>query len=127
MKAYYFGTTLTEAGHYHHDLYQNGISKNYTREGDLPFYCERFPIARKGIGVQNGTVAFYNIGYWSICAIQGSPKDTRPGSKSIFYFDEPLTQDQMIKLLKSLPIFNKIIEQMPFPVEIFKPKTDDTN
>lgn len=122
MKAYYYGTSLRDKGHYHHNLYKDSISSNYSiRDSDLPFYCERFPVVRKEEYCPNGTVEFYNIGHWSICAIQGSCSDTRPGSKSIFYFDEPLSAAQMDSLLRSLPIFNQIIEQMPFRVQIFKP------
>ncbi len=119
---HYFGTELTTAGHYFWELEGDGIYRSRIRFEDIPFNPEGLPIVKKGEDVRNGTVQFYNLGHYSICAIQGSCKDTRPGSKSIFFWDVPHTQIGMTTLIKQCPIAMKIINQMPFHVEHFKPE-----
>jgi|GEM_PF-1587364 hypothetical protein len=117
---YYFGTDLQTAGHYLWELDGNGIYRSLHRLEDLPFNPEGLPSKKKGEGMRNGTVRFYRLAHYSICAIEGSCKDGRPGSKSIFYWDEPHSNIGMTALIKQSPIAMKIINQMPFNVEIFK-------
>lgn len=117
---YYFGTELTTAGHYFWELDGDGIYRGRIRFENIPFNPEGMPVPKPGEGLKNGTVKFYHLAHYSICAIQGSPKDTRPGSKSIFFWPVFLREDQMIKTIQDTPIAMKIIKQMPFPVEIFK-------
>lgn len=123
MRTYYFGTDLTNAGHYFFELVQSFNSTN-TRYGDTPFNPERLPISGTGNYsiAPKGMTRFYNLGPYSICAIGGSPKDQRPGCKSVFYWVEELTKEQMIDIIKSHPLAMRIINQMPFPVEVFKEK-----
>lgn len=125
MKTYYFGTSLHTAGHYFFELNDSEMyQERNIRYGDTPFDPEKLPIVKGGrySRAPNGMTRFYNLGHYSICAIGGSPKDSRPGSKSIFFWDEELTKEQMIEAIKNLPIAMKIINQMPFNVEIFKPE-----
>jgi hypothetical protein len=118
---YYFGTELSNAGHYFWELDRNDIYRGRHRFEDLPFNPEALPVKKKGESYLNGTVGFYHLGHYSICAIEGSPKDTRPRSKSVFFWDVFLDQQKMIQAIKETPIAMRIINQMPFPVEIFKP------
>lgn len=122
MRTYYFGTDLTTAGHYFFELTGDRmISDRNVRYGEHPFNPEQLPVMvnRRSVAPK-GMTRFYNIGHYSICAIGGSPKDERPGCKSVFYWEEPLTELEMIDCMKSLPIAMKIIQKMPFAVEVFK-------
>ncbi len=117
---HYFGTELTNAGHYFWELEGDGFYRSRIRFENIPFNPEGMPVAPKGEGIKNGTVKFYHLANYSICAIQGSPKDTRPGSKSIFFWDKEIDEQSMIGIIKKTPIAMKIINQMPFNVEYFK-------
>lgn len=124
MRTYYFGTDLTNAGHYFFELGTETMNSNRNIQfGDTPFNPEKLPVAKGGryAYAPKGMTRFYNMGHYSICAIGGSPKDQRPGCHSVFFWEEPLTEQQMIDYMKSLPIAMKIINQMPFSVEVFKP------
>lgn len=118
---HYFGTELTQAGHYFWELEGDGFYRSRIRFEDVPFNPEGMPVPKPGEGIRNGTVKFYHLAHYSICAIAGSPKDTRPGSKSIFFWNVFLDEKTMIDAIKGTPIAMKIINQMPFPVAIFKP------
>lgn len=124
MRTNYFGTDLTTAGHYFFEVRPDYLSSNRNIDfADLPFNPEKLPIVvgNRYAYAPKGMTRFYNFGHWSICAIGGSAIDSRHGCHSVFFWDEVLTQDQMIDIIKSLPIAVKMINQMPFKVEIFKP------
>ena len=112
----YFGTELTNAGHYFWELQGDGIYRNRKRFEDCPFNPEALPYKEPGTGYRNGTVKFYNFCGFSIMAIEGSCKDTRPGSKSIFFIKANLTQEAMKEMILNLPIAKRMIEQMSFDV-----------
>jgi len=116
----YFGTDLIQAGHYMWDLSEDGT---YLKDGTtknlktIPFDPEEMPRRINGNGFPRGTVKFYNESGYSICAIEGSCSDTRGGCKSVFWIKESLTDEQLKELILSIPVFNKIIDQMPFEIK----------
>jgi len=117
MKLFYFGTDLDSAGHYFFELGQNVMHKNHKSFGDFPFNPERLPHRIDFEGLSNGTVKFYSFAGYVICAIEGSCKDKRPGSKSIFFTNSEITFIQLKNLLLNTTISKKIIDQMPFEVQ----------
>lgn len=105
----YFGTDLSSAGHY---FWQMGTESLYGLNfKDFPFNPERMPTSQR-----NGDVEFYHIDGWSIMAICGSCKDKRPGSKSVFFIKQEMPDNELLNLIRSIPIANKIINAMPFDI-----------
>jgi hypothetical protein len=113
----YFGTELDGAGHYFWTLEGNAIYRSRTSFENCPFNPEALPYKKNGQGFFNGTARFYQFAGFSIYAIEGSCKDERPGSKSIFFVEKELDKDQMKALILATPIASKIIQKMPFKVE----------
>lgn len=113
----YFGTNLTEAGHYFWTLDEDILSRSRLSFSDLPFNPENLPISIKGIRNEKGKIDFHNVFGYSIIAIEGSCSDDRWGSHSIFWVAETITYEEMKKQLLNIPIFKKIIEQMSFEIK----------
>lgn len=113
----YFGTAINSVGHYFYLLkegymYQN---KGYYEQvvktigfdpESLPKYCNR-----------RGQYEFHYINGYSILAILGSCSDTRPGSKSVFFIEGSLTEEELIQSIKSDTAAMLIIYAMPFDVQ----------
>lgn len=116
MNIRYFGTDLDDYGHYLFTIGEYGL---YDRNLDLksiPFNPEEMPIRQKGENRIKGETGFYQIGDYTIFAIEGSCKDTRGNTKSVFFLKELLTEDEMIQRIKANPVAMQIIEKMPFKV-----------
>ena len=111
----YYGTLLDQAGHGFHTL-NDGFDRNRTKFENLPFNPEALPFHSRERNYIDGTVKFYNVFGFTICAIAGSPYDKRPGSKSIFFIERDLTREVFKAQLEINPTVQKIIKQMPFPV-----------
>jgi len=107
----YFGTALNYAGHFFWMLHGDRMDQSRTYFSDIPFDPEHI-ISH----CQNGTVKYLRVEDYSICAIEGSCYDKRPGSHSIFWTKEPVRLGDMKAIILSIPIAKKIIEQMPFEV-----------
>ena len=108
----YFGTNLTSYGHYFWELEGERICRSNVDFKDIPFNPE-YLVEYK----PNGVVECSAVGEYSVCAISGSCKDSRPGSKSVFWVKAQIAPDELKKLILSTPIAQKIIEQMPFEVK----------
>lgn len=110
----YFGTTLDEHGHYTFLLYENGMDKIA-----LSLYKRGLPFDPESLteNLPKGEVVFYQGGGFTVIGISGSCKDTRPGTKSIFWVKELITKEEMIEKIKSQPMAAKIIGAMPFEVK----------
>lgn len=112
----YYGTRLDQAGHYLYILEGNQMNTNRRSFGNMPFNAEGLPYAGDKLAYKNGTVKWYNCFGFTICAIAGSCYDDRLGSKTIFFIEEDLTIAVFSKMLREIPIVQKIISQMKFPV-----------
>lgn len=107
----YFGTSLTEHGHYRRNIDGGFSSHSSIRFDDLPFHPEHLTNTSR-----LGEVVFYQSEDYTVIAINGSCVDHRPGSKSVFWEKEYLTKDDMIKRIIANPIANKILKQMKFQI-----------
>ena len=107
---HYFGTNLTAHGHFLWQINEYGIGKNYGRViyrlEDLPFNPEGLPYNIRKVG----QAVFYQFAGFCIYAICGSPVDDRPGSKSVFFVEEIISEDKMIERVRTYQIAQKIIE-----------------
>ena len=108
----YFGTNLTEYGHYRWLLTEKGLEKQWNKFDELPFSPES--LTNK---LSKGQTAFYQGGSYTVLAIAGSPKDTRPGTKSVFWIKLKLDKTAMIEMIKDNKTAMSIINEMPFEVE----------
>lgn len=107
----YFGTNLTEAGHYRWNIDDRMTKINYRFE-ELPFHPENLTN-----NLPKGDVIFYQGGGYTLIGIAGSCKDGRPGTKSIFWVKETITRDELIKRLMANKTAVEIIAKMPFKVK----------
>lgn len=107
----YFGTNLTEHGHYRWDIDEGFRRMNYSFD-QLPFHPETLTN-----NLPNGEVVFYQGGGLTVLGIAGSCKDSRPGSKSIFWVKGTISKDAMIERVMLHAIALQIIQKMPFKVK----------
>lgn len=113
MKVKYFGTSLTEKGHYLVDLLSQGLDWNKSTDiNQYPFNIYSFTK-----GQPNGFVSKEVIGKYKIIAIQGSCIDTRGGCVSVFITEENVTIKQFEDYLLNHPWVIKMLNQMPFDVD----------
>ena len=108
----YFGTDIDNHGHYFWQLSGTRIKKSNVWFKDLPFN----PQELLPNFAQKGTVKYFRVGDYAICAIAGSCYDSRNGTKSIFWTKEQVKLGDLKGIIISIPIAKKIIEQMPFEV-----------
>jgi len=109
----YFGTDLDHAGHYFFETDDDILRSSKISFKDIPFNPECLTEHVKWIG----DVRWHQIEDYTICAIEGSCKDHRPGSHSVFWVKEKISFDELKQLILSTPICAKIINQMPFEVK----------
>jgi hypothetical protein len=108
----YFGTNLTEHGHYTWDLKGTKMVKIGLLPKHTPFNPEE--LTRH---LPKGHCVFYEGGDYTVFAISGSPLDTRPGTKSVFWVRENLSREQMIDRIKENKTAMSIINAMNFDVK----------
>lgn len=113
----YFGTSLTTAGHYFFQLSGDYMGSSRRKFGNTIFNAE-YDIPG---GVKLGHVCLYQCGNYSILRIEGSCYDKRGGCKSVFFVQSIITWEELSDLIKNTPIAMKIIQQMPFEVNIEPP------
>lgn len=108
---YYFGTSLTEHGHYQWELTEGGMS-SIRDIRDLPFNPE-------GItkNLQNGKVVYFQGGGYTAIAIAGSCTDQRPGSVSVFFVKELISFNDMRLRISETRTALHIIHQMKFKID----------
>lgn len=108
----YFGTDLRDCGHYRWLLVDGSLQKQWNKFTELPFHPENLTN-----NLPNGKIAFYQGGGYSVLAIAGSPKDTRPGSKSVFWVKLNIDKAATIEMVKDNKAAMSIVNAMPFEVE----------
>src|SRR5574343_1134443 len=79
-KMEYFGTNLTEHGHYSWDLTGDRMVKIGLLPKHTPFNPEELTI-----NLPKGEVIYYQSSKFTVLGISGSCKDERNGTKSIFW------------------------------------------
>ncbi len=113
MKVKYYGTSLTEKGHYLVYLESQGL--DWRKSLDIrkyPFDIYGFTKAQP-----NGFVSKEIIGKYKIIAIQGSCIDARGGCVSVFITEEDVTIGQFEEYLLNHPWVIKMLDMMPFDVD----------
>lgn len=108
----YFGTNLTEHGHYRFELKENTMVKLYYDFDKFPFHPEYLTN-----NLSKGEIIFYKGGGYTVLGISGSCKDSRPGTKSIFWLKGNLTFSELKERIMNIPIAKNIIDKMPFDVK----------
>lgn len=118
MNVKYFGTTLTEKGHFLQDLLSIGLDYNKSLN------VNQFPFDIQSLtkGKPKGYVLKTVVDKYKIIAIEGSCCDQRFGTSSVFVTTENVTLDQFELYLLLHPWVNKMIDLMPFEVDL-KTKT----
>ena len=106
----YFGTNLTQHGHFTYDL-SDGMTKMYTNFSGLPFNPEELTNH-----LPKGEVIFYQGGGYTVLGISGSCVDERPGTHSIFWVKEVISKIWMIQRINGNAASAKIIKAMPFEI-----------
>jgi hypothetical protein len=112
----YFGTNLSTYGHYVWRLSGDSFGMSTL---DMPFHFYQYPEVENGAEKTKGHAQFIQAHGYSIIAIEGSCVDKRGGTKSVFYQEGEHTQEEMIALIRSIPVAAEIINKMPFPVPMF--------
>ncbi len=100
----YFGTSLAEHGHYIFEIKDMSMIKQGIQFNYLPFHPEELTN-----NLPKGKVIFYQGGGFTVIGISGSCKDTRPGTKSIFWVQEIITYNELKNQILSNAITKAII------------------
>ena len=115
MEIEYFGTDTRQPGHYRWKIIDNRMQRTWAKFDDLPIHPEQM-VNQLPNGQVNWIVTKSAHGTFTICAIAGSPADSRPGCKSVFWVKGVEDFKRLkIEILAS-PIFSEIINKMPFDV-----------
>ena len=107
----YFGTSLTDHGHYVWDLSGDIMIKMGLFPKDVPFNPEGLVY-----NLIKGEVIFYQSSEFTVIGISGSCKDQRSGTKSIFWIKEVVSKEEMIKKINENVHSKAIIDAIPFKV-----------
>jgi hypothetical protein len=119
----YFGTDLTQAGHYMWQLDGNAMGKFYERGyffSSIPFNPEKFPRETQTKGKHEFGRIEWNGKHYTILAICGAPSDERGGTKMVFWVEESVTYVELMARIKATPIAMKLINKCPFPIPLFE-------
>lgn len=119
VKINYFGTDLSSAGHYIWEIDEsgNGLINRSLNFNSIPFNPERMTDPEYGYYLTKGSVRWHRFNGFTVCGIEGSCKDNRQGSHSVFWVTEDVTNEALKERILSTPVCKKIIEQMPFEVQ----------
>lgn len=109
----YFGTTTREAGHFFWDVYDEGLHNRSLNIGTLPFNPE--DIVKTGTPF--GTVKFEYVEDFSVLSISGSCRDTRQGTKSVFWAPRKVSYEVFKNWILKTESTKELINKMPFEVK----------
>jgi hypothetical protein len=107
----YFGTSLHDAGHYLWCGTGNHLQSRKTDFKIFPFHPEDFPKQGKD-RIEKGSCFFYTIDGYSILAYEGSIADDRWGSKCVFFTKGIYTNQELLLMVKNIPVYKQIITQL---------------
>ena len=105
----YFGTPLDYACHGFH--YCNGEYLSSSRVRFSDFCREAFnpeSLVENDAYKPNGNVYFFHKNGYSICNIVGGCYDKRPGTKTVFFIKEQLTNKELWDKINAIPVCKKI-------------------
>lgn len=107
----YFGTNLTESGHYRFNMDGLIMERTWQKFNDLPFHPENLTN-----GLPFGEVIFYQGGGYTVIAISGSCADSRQGTKSVFWVKEIVSKSELIMKIMQNKAALRIINAIPFTI-----------
>lgn len=107
----YFGTNLTEHGHYSWDLSGDRMAKTGLLPKNTPFNPEELTN-----NLPKGEVVYYQSSKFTVLGISGSCKDDRNGTKSIFWVKELLSRQEIWERINENKLAKAIVNAMPFRV-----------
>ena len=108
----YFGTNLTEYGHFTWDLTGDYMKLKGLISVATPFHPEE--LTRN---LQKGQTAYYQGGGYTALAIAGSCTDDRPGTKSVFWVKENVSKARMMELISQNKHAAAIVAAMKFKID----------
>lgn len=117
-KMRYFGTALDRSGHYVWEISEDG---RRLRGGSLSG-LSTIDFDPETIGKENsknrplkkGDVIFCKSAHFTICYIEGSCYDKRPGTKSVFWVEGIISFEDLKEKILSTPIAIEMFNKMPF-------------
>ena len=107
----YFGTSLTDHGHFMWELQETSMRMLGIDFRSLPFNPEELTN-----NLLKGEVIYYQCRAYTVIGIAGSCKDERNGTKSIFWVHENITFGEMKERILSTPMAKQIIDKMAFEI-----------
>lgn len=114
---HYFGTALDNHGHYHWELTGDSMAQNYGRWDQFGFDSEKNFVRSRGAYITKGETSFRHENGYSIYAIEGSCKDERWGTCSVFFVKGTFEKDALKEMIMRQPMACKLISKMPFEVK----------
>lgn len=112
IKTEYYGTSLTEIGHYIHSLGVYGLDL----ERNINVSKYPFDIYSFSKNTEKGTVIKSEIKNFKIISITGSCIDKRGGTVSVFITNDNVSLDQFEEYIKNHPYCKRMFDQMSFNV-----------
>lgn len=113
VKVEYFGTSLTEKGHYLWSFGKYGLG--YERNLDINKFP--FQVERLNDNTEKGTVLITQIQDYKILHITGSCIDKRPGCKSVFITQDNISLKDFETYIREHSYAKKMFEQMDFEIK----------
>lgn len=110
LKIHYFGTNLTEHGHYFWDVSNGAPTDKYNKPDNIDFNQYEFKYQKRG------DIDYLKTPNYSVIGICGSPVDHRGGTVSVFFTKEDLTKEQFLDILKGNTFFQKLTEMMDIEI-----------
>src|SRR5689334_9677232 len=111
-KLSYFGTNADSAGHYFWQVSEHGLYNSNLNFKQCPFDPEKVVSSYD----KKGKCVYNQVDGFTYLAIVGSAIDQRPGCKSVFFVNELIDVEEIIRRIKSYPHLVKLIEKMPFEI-----------
>lgn len=112
MNIEYFGTNLTEKGHYLWKLNREGLG--YERNLNINKFP--FQVEHLNDNTERGTVLRTQIQDYKIIHITGSCIDQRGGCKSVFITRDAISIEDFEKYIRGNEFCKKMFTKMPFEV-----------
>jgi len=123
LDLWYFGTDATSHGHYHWSMGEQYMTQRYNGKylshDDFPFSPEALALKdqninnyMKGTGLKKGDARFFQIKGYSIWYVEGSAKDDRGGTKSVWWVKGDVSKEVLKEIILANRPSQILIKQM---------------
>lgn len=113
-KLQYFGTNLTNHGHYFWEVGENYLHSSNLNFDSFNFNPCNMPEYEIGETRNKGDVKFYHKSPFVICAIEGSCIDKRSGTNSVFFIKGEFSYNNLMLAMRESKPVQEIINSFPF-------------